>query len=211
MDTGFRANRAATDREAAWRRVTIFFIRHGQTDWNVEKRFQGHLDIPLNDTGRAQAARNGAALARAIGDPAALDFVSSPLSRASETMEIVRGALGVHPAAYRTDPRLREINGGDNQGLLPRDVIAAIEQVAGRAPNDRWNFRHPRGESYAMLSERVLEWLGGVGRDTVVTAHGGVMRCLRRHIEGLDPEETLQMSAPQDKMLVIRAGTVGWI
>ena len=63
--------------------VTIYFVRHGQTDWNAERRFQGQLDIPLNDTGRAQAARNGAALARVIGDSAGFDFVSSPLSRAT--------------------------------------------------------------------------------------------------------------------------------
>ncbi|RIA56093.1 histidine phosphatase family protein [Dichotomicrobium thermohalophilum] len=191
--------------------VTIYFVRHGQTDWNAEARFQGHLDIPLNDTGRAQAARNGAVLARVIGDPADFDFVSSPLSRASETMQIVRRALAVEPTAYRTDRRLREINGGDNQGKLPTEVVAAIERYAGRAPADRWGFQHPGGESYAMLYQRVCDWLESVKRDTVVTAHGGVMRCLRRYVEGLDPEATLQMAVPQDKVLVIRAGALDWI
>jgi probable phosphoglycerate mutase len=194
-----------------WRGATIYFVRHGQTDWNAERRFQGHLDIPLNDAGRAQAARNGAALARIVGDPAGFDFVSSPLSRASETMAILRRALALDPAGYNTDPRLREINAGDNQGKLAQDVLAAMEQYAGQEPAYRWRFQHPGGESYAMLYERVSGWLEGVKRDTVVTAHGGVMRCLRRYVEGLDAETTLQMPVPQDRVLVIRAGALDWI
>ncbi len=194
-----------------WRGATIYFVRHGQTDWNAERRFQGHLDIPLNDAGRAQAARNGAALARIIDDPAGFDFVSSPLSRATETMQIVRCALAVEPTAYRTDQRLREINGGDNHGKLPTEVVAAMEQFAGQEPAHRWRFQHPGGESYAMLYERVSDWLEGVKRDTVVTAHGGVMRCLRRYVEGLDAGTTLQMPVPQDRVLVIRAGALDWI
>jgi len=196
-----------------WRGVTICVVRHGQTDWNAERRFQGHLDIPLNDTGRAQAARNGAALARAIGDPAGCDFVSSPLSRATETMAIVRRALALDPAAYRTDPRLREINVGDYQGRLTQDVFGdRASRTAGQA-EELWTFVHPGagGESYAMLYARVIDWLEGVKRDTVVTAHGGVMRCLRRHVEGLDAETTLQMPVPQDRVLVIRAGALDWI
>jgi len=192
-----------------WDGVTIYFVRHGQTDWNAKRRFQGHLDIPLNDTGRAQAARNGAALAGAIGDPERFDFVSSPLGRATETMEIIRRALALDPAAYRTDLRLREINVGDYQGRLTRDVFGGQAWHA----KDQWNFIHPGegGESYAMLSARVLDWLASVKRDTVVTAHGGVMRCLRRHVEGLDAEDVFKLDVPQDKLLVIRAGALEWI
>jgi len=62
-----------------------------------------------------------------------------------------------------------------------------------------------------MLYERVSDWLEGVKRDTVVTAHGGVMRCLRRYVEGLDAETTLQMPVPQDRVLAIRAGALDWI
>jgi len=194
-----------------WDGVTIYFVRHGQTDWNVERRFQGHLDIPLNDTGRVQAARNGAKLAQTIEDPTRFAFVSSPLSRATETMAILRRALSIEADAFSTDPRLREINAGDNQGKLPQDVIAAMERHAVKDSVDRWHYRHPRGESYAMLYARVADWLESVKSDTVVTAHGGVMRCLRRHVEGLDAETTLQMPVPQDRVLVIRAGVLDWI
>lgn len=196
-----------------WRDVSIYFVRHGQTDWNAERRFQGHLDIPLNDTGRAQAARNGAALAEALGDPARFDFVSSPLIRATETMEIVRRALTLDPAGYRTDERLREINVGDDQGRLSRDVFGDETPYAGAHAKDRWNLVHPGsgGESFAMLFARVCAWLEGVERDTVVTAHGGVMRCLRRHVEGLDADQVFRLDAPQDRILLIRAGSLDWI
>ena len=196
-----------------WDGVTIYFVRHGQTDWNAERRFQGHLDIPLNDTGRAQAARNGAALARIIGDPVGFDFVSSPLSRASETMEIIRRALALDPIGYRTDPRLREINVGDYQGRLTVEVFGDQAAHSGARAEDRWNFVHPGegGESYAMLYQRFTGWLETVKRDTVVTAHGGVMRCLRRHVEGLDADQVFRLEAPQDKVMAIRAGALDWV
>ena len=80
--------------------VTLYFIRHGETDWNAVQRYQGQTDIPLNDKGRAQAARNGRTLISRLGPAAAtLDYVASPLSRASETMAIVRREMGLAPAS----------------------------------------------------------------------------------------------------------------
>lgn len=191
----------------------IYFLRHGQTDWNAERRIQGHLDTPLNDTGRAQAARNGRALAEVIADPDAFDFVSSPLVRASETMEIVRREMGLDPAAYRTDLRLREFNLGKWQGEIYDELVGKYPALAAARERDPWNFRYPgdSSESYAMLSERVLEWLAEVERDTVVTAHGGVGRCIRRHLLGLDERAGYMLDAPQDKVLRIDGGALEWI
>src|SRR6185312_12901881 len=90
--------------------ITLYFIRHGETDWNRDQRYQGQRDIPLNATGRGQAARNGKVLAGALGERAAgLDYVASPLERARETMQIVRRELGLPPDAFRTDDRLKEV------------------------------------------------------------------------------------------------------
>ena len=78
---------------------TVFYIRHGETDWNVAGRLQGHRDIPLNDKGRSQAAHCGEVLrdlmARDGIDPHSLAYVSSPLGRATETMELLRPKLGL--------------------------------------------------------------------------------------------------------------------
>src|SRR5690606_24568613 len=88
--------------------ATIYFVRHGQTDWNAEGRLQGQADTGLNDTGRAQASGNGRLLAKLIAAPSAVDFVASPLARTCETMELIRQAMGLPPKGYRTDPRLME-------------------------------------------------------------------------------------------------------
>ena len=80
----------------------LYYIRHGETDWNVEYRLQGGRDIPINANGRAQARRCGDImrdlLARDHRAAADLDFVASPLGRARETMEIVRAGLGLLPS-----------------------------------------------------------------------------------------------------------------
>jgi probable phosphoglycerate mutase len=91
--------------------VTLYYVRHGETDWNRAQRYQGQRDVPINATGRAQAKGNGQLLAAALGERAAhLDYVASPLKRASETMQILRAQLGLDSRAYRTDDRLWEIN-----------------------------------------------------------------------------------------------------
>src|SRR6185436_12281492 len=101
-------------------RPTLYFVRHGETDWNRERRLQGQHDIPLNPLGRTQAQRCGALLQDLLakgGLPAAnYDYVSSPLGRARETMELMRSIMGLDPAAYRTDARLMEMSFGRWEG-----------------------------------------------------------------------------------------------
>ena len=83
---------------------TVYFVRHGQTEWNAAGRFQGTQDIPLNDLCKEQAIRSGELLvdilARDSHIPAKMPFVSSPLGRARNTMELLRAALGVPPHDY---------------------------------------------------------------------------------------------------------------
>ncbi len=191
----------------------IYFLRHGQTGWNAERRIQGHLDVPLNDTGRAQAARNGRELAKVIPDPAAFDYLSSPLGRATKTMEIVRGRLGLGPEGYRTDRRLMEYCLGDWQGLIHDDLSELFPEKVAEQARDGWNFRYPGegGESFAMLSARVMACMGEISRDTVITAHGGVMRVIRRHYEDLDPASMFSLDIPQDRVLRIADGALDWI
>jgi probable phosphoglycerate mutase len=192
--------------------VTLFYVRHGETDWNLARRYQGQQDIPLNATGRMQAASNGRALLAALGARAmSLDFVASPLGRARETMEILRREMGLEPAGYRIDERLREIAYGHWEGRLWDGL--PVTDPAGFASReaDKWGWRPDGGESYRDLSARVCAWLGQVERDAVVAAHGGVMRVLRGAIMGLQPAEMFALDVPQDKVLVVRAGSTGWL
>src|SRR4029078_4399402 len=95
-------------------RPTLYFARHGETDWNRERRLQGQHDIPLNAPGGVQPARCGGVLRELLergGRPAGdYDYVSSPLGRARETMELMRAAMGLDPPAFRTDARLMEMS-----------------------------------------------------------------------------------------------------
>jgi probable phosphoglycerate mutase len=191
----------------------IYLVRHGETDWNVERRTQGHLDVPINEKGRAQAARNGRLLRELLGDGAGFDFVASPLLRTRQTMEIVRAEMGLSPASYRTDDRLKEIGRGLWQGHLWPEVRALYPDDARAYEQDWWNFRTPgdNGESFAMLNARVLAWLGQVDRDTVAVTHGGPMRCIRRHLLGLTAAESLELHNPQDQVLRMEGRELTWL
>jgi broad specificity phosphatase PhoE len=190
---------------------TIVFVRHGETDWNVEGRLQGQRDIPLNDNGRAQARRNGKAIIAAMPDVAGYDFVASPLVRSRETMEIARLAMGLDPSAYHLDERLREITFGEWEGFTTEELRQHEPALVAAREKDKWGFLPPGGESYRVLSKRIEAWLADVGRPTFAVSHGGVGRVLRRHVLGLDPHEAVAMSFPQDRALLIKDGVASWI
>jgi len=160
----------------------IYYIRHGETDWNVEGRLQGGRDIELNARGRAQATHCGDVLrdlfVRSGRDPLPCDYVSSPLRRASETMEIVRAALGLPAQGYRVEQALREIAFGDWEGFTIAQLRLRDPQRIAMREHDKWSFLPPGGESYAAVSTRMHAWYRGLTRDAVVTAHGGTARGL---------------------------------
>jgi probable phosphoglycerate mutase len=193
----------------------LVFIRHGQTDWNAEGRMQGQKDIPLNDTGREQARRNGEALkgflnGRGMSD-ADLAFLSSPLSRTVETMQIVCRELGRAEDSFQRDDRLREITFGAWEGhTIPELAESQPHKTAARKA-DKWGFVPPEGESYSMLSNRIDAWLATVTRPTLVVSHGGVMRVLRGRLEQIPRQEIPGLDTPQDKVLVWDGQAFDWI
>ena len=182
---------------------TVYFVRHGETDWNAEARLQGQADTDLNGKGRAQASANGRALAGLIADPAAFDFVASPMLRTRETMERLRAAMGLDPAGYRTDPCLVEVNFGDWQGHTFSELEAVDPGCFARRQADKWAFVPPGegAESYAGLAARVRPWLEGVARDTVCVTHGGVMRAVFSLVGAMAPNEAVMLPIPQDRIL----------
>ena len=188
--------------------ITVYFVRHGQTDWNAAARYQGQRDIPLNDTGRGQAKRNGEMLARALPDAARLDYVASPLWRARETMQIMRRAIGLPEIDYRTDDLLKEVHYGHWEGRLASDLAIQDPEGVAVRQKDPFRWRPTDGESYADLMVRSDAWLAGVTRDTVVASHGGVSRTVRGRVLGLPEHEMMRLDVPQDRILVLRAGSV---
>jgi len=191
---------------------TIYFVRHGETDWNVAKRYQGQTDTPLNDRGRGQAARNGRVLREVLGpEAAALDYVASPLMRTSETMAIIRRELGLEPDRFRRDDRLKEIHFGHWEGRVWYDLPAEDPEGFAARKADPWGWTPRLGESYAMLSDRVAGWLLSVERPVVVVSHGGVSRVLRGRVLGLAPRLITDLEVPQDKVMVLESGALRWV
>jgi probable phosphoglycerate mutase len=191
-------------------RPPLYFVRHGETDWNRDRRYQGQTDIPLNATGREQAARNGSVLAKLLGRGDGYDFVSSPLSRTAETMSIVRTAMGLEPHGFRTDPRLMEIHFGHWEGCVWDDLPDSDPENFRARLDDPWQWMPRGGESYRLLNDRVAAALDELKEPVVMVAHGGVSRVLRGYLLGLRPDEIPRLEVPQDRVLVIEDGKARW-
>ncbi|WP_153101333.1 histidine phosphatase family protein [Paraburkholderia hayleyella] len=177
----------------------ILFIRHGETAWNRIKRIQGHMDIPLAESGIDQARRLAQRLAAEVKEGARLDAVySSDLLRAQQTAQPIGAALGL---PLQLSEGLRERSYGAFQGY-------DSAQIAERFPNEyaHWQsrdagFAPPQGESQRAFYHRVLQALAPLvaahpgGRIACVT-HGGVLDCVYRLAQ------RLSLDAPRNYALL---------
>jgi broad specificity phosphatase PhoE len=189
----------------------IYFVRHGETDWNRAGRLQGQMDITINDLGRTQARRNGERLADLLASVGAMPFIASPMLRTRQTMEIVRAACGLAPTDYLQEERLKEISFGEWEGRSWDDLKRTDPTRMKARKADRFNFVAPGGESYAMLSKRALGWLASIRAPCVVVSHGGVMRCLQGHALGSAPVEVPHLPVPQDRILRLEPDRIDWL
>jgi probable phosphoglycerate mutase len=193
-------------------RATVYYIRHGETDWNVAGRLQGRRDIALNARGRAQALHCGEVLrdlfAREGRDPASLDYVSSPLGRARQTLELAREALGQPHEGYSLDERLSEISFGDWEGCTIAQLHTRDPQGIAAREHDKFRFVPPRGESYESVMRRMGEWYESLTRDTVAAAHGGTARGLIAHLKIAQPAAAPLIDIAQGVVYVFAGGTM---
>lgn len=192
----------------------LIHIRHGETDWNRAKRLQGWRDIPLNDTGRAQAKANGERMKSVLAGmgiaPDSFHWVASPLSRSRETMEIVRREIGLDPKAYRTDDRLREISYGELEGMTHEEIEAERPDLYHLLRTEKWSFLPPGGENYPHLAARVGNALSEIAGPAIVVAHGGVFRAIKSLIEDGPKDGIEEFFVPQDKVFVLENGREEW-
>ncbi len=170
--------------------MNLILVRHGETDWNSQQRYQGQLDIPLNNKGTWQAQQAASALA---GEPIDL-LVSSDLLRARATAEAIATACAV---PLRTDARLREISFGSWEGLST-DQIKEQDGEAYRRWRENPTAHAPvGGETLAATGRRVLSFwqeISEMNRESlVVVSHGGTLRILISHLLQLPPESFWQM------------------
>ncbi len=158
----------------------IFILRHGQTEWNKEGRMQGHLDSPLTETGRQQAAQQRDLLAK-TELPEGVSFWVSPQPRARSTAEIALDGLCQAP---NVDPRLREIHMGTWDGLTGTDIDAEAPGVRDLGLMS-WMDHAPGGEHLSGLRQRVEDWLSELRSPAVVVTHGITSRMMRGIVLGL--------------------------
>lgn len=194
----------------------LYFIRHGETDWNREGRLQGRTDTALNSRGQKQAAAVARHLSALVPPPMpealhGLPFVASPMQRTRQTVEILRGNLGLDPVGYTPDDRLKEIGFGAWEGrtwpeVRTRDPIGSRDR-----DRDRWHYQPPGGESYAMVMERVADWFGTVREDTCVIAHGGIARVMMVLCGGMTPEQAVTTDIWQGKVLLFEDDAARWM
>jgi broad specificity phosphatase PhoE len=191
---------------------TIYYIRHGETAWNAEGRFQGSRDIPLNDRGRVQATAAGEILrdliARDARTPHHFGYVSSPLGRARTTMDLLRRSLGLPVEGYAVEHRLREIGWGEWEGLTVPEMQAHDPATFAARRKDRWGTTAPKGETYAQVTERMRAWLNEVASDTVAVAHGGTMRALMVATGVASTLEAMEAQVEQGVVYVFANGTL---
>ena len=190
---------------------TLWFIRHGETDWNREGRLQGQRDIPLNDLGRRQAAEAGQRLAKLVAQPGHLPWVVSPLGRTVETALLARTAIGIDPPGFMTDDRLKELTFGRWEGETWHDLKKRERDLARARKADKWNFVPPGGESYALLAKRIAPWLECAPDEAVVVSHGGVARVLLTMLAGVSPLEAPYQEIRQGEVLSLVSGRHAWI
>jgi probable phosphoglycerate mutase len=190
----------------------VYLVRHGETDFNVAHRLQGHYQTSINARGREQAKHCAALLhdlfSREQRRPDEYAYVSSPLRRACETMELMRTAFGLPPDAFARDDRLKEIAYGEWEGLTLPEIQTRYPSVLAERERDKWDFAPPDGESYRRVAKRVGEWYAAVARDTVVTAHGGVVRALMANLKVLPEDAATHADIRHGIVYVFDGGTV---
>lgn len=188
----------------------IYLVRHGQTEFNRERRLQGHVDSPLTELGIRQARAVGGLLKDLLRDPRGWRIVSSPLGRARATAETIAGILGV--AEVELEPRLIELSWGDWDGRLRSELEAAYPDAFGRTG---WAFHAPTGETYEATCARMSDWLESLPpeprRRIIAVSHGVSGRVLRGVYADLPPDDAVNQDVPQDAVYLLRHGRIGRI
>lgn len=177
-------------------RTRLILWRHGQTDWNAQSRFQGQSDVPLNETGRAQASQAAAVLAEL---PVAAIYAST-LSRAQVTAGVLAELVEL---PVRLDARLREIDVGSWEGLTLDSVRADNPEFAAAMAAGRDFRRSPEGETSVETGVRVGQALRDIaanhaGETVVVTGHGLAIRMATAELLGWDHSAAVQLGGMQN-------------
>jgi probable phosphoglycerate mutase len=188
----------------------IYLLRHGQTEYNAERRIQGRCDSPLTALGREQAAGLGRLLGEELGSlRTSVPIFSSPLGRAMASAEIIREHAGI-AAPIQIDERLMEIGCGSWERLTRPEIAERHPAFVGaNSFMEGWRDHCPDGETLMEAMARADDWLRWAeGRTIVAVSHGITGIILRALHERLDSEAMLMLPCPQDRIYRLHGGTV---
>jgi len=173
---------------------TVYFVRHGQTEYNVQRRLQGWNDSPLSPQGIEQAR----ILAKALAPLEIRHALASPLGRAQQTAAIIREEAGIPMEAT---PALREVSFGAFEGHTLDELEIHFPGMWAARMADKWNYRPPQGESNAEavprareVVKRIESW--GNGGPLLIIAHFAINRIILSLLADIPPRETIEMNIP---------------
>jgi len=192
----------------------LILLRHGQSQWNLENRFTGWVDVPLSPKGEDEARAAGEKLRGRRVDK----LYTSVLKRAVDTATLALAAAGIEVAATERDAALNERMYGDLQGLNKAEAAEQWGDAQIKIWRRSFDVAPPGGESLADTAARVLPyWETHIlpdmkaGRNVLIVAHGNSLRALVMNLDGLTREQVLQLEIPTGAPLLYELAADGGV
>lgn len=184
----------------------IFVLRHGETEFNADKKLQGHCNSSLTSKGSDQARRVGTTLKQYV-ENRSFRVYSSTLGRALQTSQIVCEELNYSYENLNKEPRLKEFSLGEWE---QRTIPSLEQEVPNLLAQNDWYLQAPNCETYESVRERLSSWLSDVthDEDIVVVSHGLTGIVLRGLLLGMDYTQVWQQDLPQDAFFIIEDGRI---
>ncbi|HCE2831759.1 TPA: histidine phosphatase family protein [Vibrio parahaemolyticus] len=184
----------------------IFVLRHGETEFNADKKLQGHCNSSLTSKGCDQARRVGTTLKQYV-ENRPFRVYSSTLGRALQTSQIVCEELNYSYENLNKEPRLKEFSLGEWE---QRTIPSLEQEVPNLLAQNDWYLQAPNCETYESVRERLSSWLSDVthDEDIVVVSHGLTGIVLRGLLLGMDYTQVWQQDLPQDAFFIIEDGRI---
>ena len=185
---------------------TIYLIRHGETEWNLEGRYQGQKDSPLTQKGREQARVNALKLKKEIKNFDEVKIFSSPLGRAKDSAFIICDELNIERDRIIFDERIKEFDYGIFEGELKSFCQTTYAKEFNARESDKWSYQIEGGDSYEIVTKRLKLWLNEVKDEPVIImiAHEMINRALRGLYLNLEHNKTLKLRQPNDLVLLLQ-------
>jgi probable phosphoglycerate mutase len=183
---------------------TIILLRHGQTKWNVEGRYQGQLNSNLTALGKVQAKESALKISKFLNLEESFSFFSSPLGRAKETTEIICKTLNINKEKIVFDINLQEVNYGIFEGQTKIFCKTEYKKEFDAREASKWDYvLEGGGESYEMVTKRLNVWLQSIENEkiVVIVAHEMINRALRGIYCSYDTKTMLSLRQPNDRVI----------